>query len=127
MVLYPRSGLGRKIFVLGSIRFNRESIDNRFLHIVQTRLFLTKVNMTGFFSKSHIKEGNMQLYTLKDSRMHMLYQFQYETVILRINMKHCYRENISHSSPIFHNPCCFNLRKAVVSYFIMMTSDFGYG
>ena len=32
MVLYPRSGFGRKIFVLGSIRFNRESIDSRFLH-----------------------------------------------------------------------------------------------
>ena len=34
MVLYPRSGFGRKIFVLGSIRFNRESIDSRFLYIV---------------------------------------------------------------------------------------------
>ena len=31
MVLYPRSGFGGKIFVLGSIRFNRESIDSRFL------------------------------------------------------------------------------------------------
>ena len=33
MVLYPRSGFGGKIFVLGSILFNRESIDSRFLHI----------------------------------------------------------------------------------------------
>ena len=31
MVLYPHSGLGRTIFVLGLIRFNRESIDSRFL------------------------------------------------------------------------------------------------
>ena len=34
MVLYPRSGFGGKIFVLGSIRFNQESIDSRFLQIV---------------------------------------------------------------------------------------------
>ena len=32
MVLYPRSGFGGKIFGLGSIRFNRESIDSRFQH-----------------------------------------------------------------------------------------------
>ena len=32
LVLYPRSGLGGKIFVLGSIRFNRESIYSRFLN-----------------------------------------------------------------------------------------------
>ena len=32
-VLYPRSGLGRRIFVLGSIRFNRESTDSRLLHL----------------------------------------------------------------------------------------------
>ena len=31
MVLYPHSGFGGKIFVLGSIRLNRESIDSRFL------------------------------------------------------------------------------------------------
>ena len=31
MVPYPRSGFGRKMFVLGSIRFNRESIDSRFI------------------------------------------------------------------------------------------------
>ena len=47
-------------------------------------------------------------------------------MIFGIYVKNCYGENISRSSPIFHNPCCFNLRKAVVSYFIMMTSDFGY-
>ena len=29
-------------------------------HIVQTRLFLTKVDMTGLFKRSHMKEGNMQ-------------------------------------------------------------------
>ena len=34
MVLYPRSAFGVKIFVLGSIIFNRESMDSRFLHIV---------------------------------------------------------------------------------------------
>ena len=33
LVLYPRSGFGGKIFVLGSIRFNRKSIDSRFLQI----------------------------------------------------------------------------------------------
>ena len=33
LVLYPRSALGGEIiFVLGSIRFNWESIDSRFLH-----------------------------------------------------------------------------------------------
>ena len=37
LVLYPRSGFGGKIFVLGSIRFNRESIDSRFLHKQQRR------------------------------------------------------------------------------------------
>ena len=35
MVLYPRSVFGGKIFVLGSIRFNRESIDSRFLHFTK--------------------------------------------------------------------------------------------
>ena len=35
LVLYPRSALDRKIiFLLGSIRFNWESIDSRFLHII---------------------------------------------------------------------------------------------
>ena len=33
LVLYPRSAFGGKmIFVLGSIRFNLESTDSRFLH-----------------------------------------------------------------------------------------------
>ena len=31
--MYPRSVFGGEIFVLGSIRFNRGSIDSRFLHI----------------------------------------------------------------------------------------------
>ena len=35
MVLYPRSGFGGEIFVLGSIRFNRESIDSIFLHVTE--------------------------------------------------------------------------------------------
>ena len=35
--MYPRSGLGGKIFVLGSIQFNRESIDSRFLRNIFTR------------------------------------------------------------------------------------------
>ena len=34
MVLYPRSGFGGKTFVLGSIRFNWESIDSRFPHTI---------------------------------------------------------------------------------------------
>ena len=37
--------------------------------------FSEKVDMKGLFNKSHIKEGNMKLITLKDPRMHMLYQF----------------------------------------------------
>ena len=39
-------------------------------------IFPEKVDMTGLFNKSHIKEGNLQSIKLKDSRMHMLYQFQ---------------------------------------------------
>ena len=35
LVLYPRSGFGGKIFVLGSIRFNRESVDSRFLQYTE--------------------------------------------------------------------------------------------
>ena len=33
LVLYPHSGFGGKIFLLGSIRFNQESIDSKFLHL----------------------------------------------------------------------------------------------
>ena len=35
--------------------------------------FAEKVDMIGLFKKSHIKEGNMKLITLKYSRMHRLY------------------------------------------------------
>ena len=38
--------------------------------------FAEKVDMIGFFNKSHINYGDMQSITLKDSRIHMLYQFQ---------------------------------------------------
>ena len=38
--------------------------------------FSEKVDMTGFFSKSHINKGNLKLITLKYSRMHRSYQFQ---------------------------------------------------
>ena len=38
LVLYPRSGFGGETFVLGSIRFNQESIYSRFLHIVLIQL-----------------------------------------------------------------------------------------
>ena len=38
--------------------------------------FLKKVDMTGPFNKSHTKERNLQSITLKDSIMHMIYQFQ---------------------------------------------------
>ena len=48
--------------------------------------FSEKVDMTVLFKKSHIKEGNLHLITLKYSIIHMLYQFQYETIILRINL-----------------------------------------
>ena len=34
--------------------------------------------MTEFFSKSHIKEGNMQLFTSKDAKMQKLYQCLYK-------------------------------------------------
>ena len=37
--------------------------------------FLTKVDMTGLFNRSHKKEENLQWITLKDSRMHMLCKF----------------------------------------------------
>ena len=35
---------------------------------MQTWIFLTKVDMKEFFIKSHIKEGNLKLITLKDSK-----------------------------------------------------------
>ena len=38
--------------------------------------FSDKVDTTEIFNKSHIKEGNLQLITIKYFRMHMLYQFQ---------------------------------------------------
>ena len=41
--MYPRSGFGGKIFVLGSIRFNRESIDSRFLHKTPQRIYDPKI------------------------------------------------------------------------------------
>ena len=37
--------------------------------------FSEKVYIAGFFNRSHIKEGNLQLITLKYSRIHMLWQF----------------------------------------------------
>ena len=37
--------------------------------------FADKVDMTGPFNKSHIKEGNLQSTTSRDFRMHMLYRF----------------------------------------------------
>ena len=37
--------------------------------------FSEKVDMTGFFNKSHRKEGNLQLITLKYSKIHRLYHF----------------------------------------------------
>ena len=46
--------------------------------------FGEKVGMTGFFNKSHIKEGSLQLIILKDSKMHRLCLFQYETITQRI-------------------------------------------
>ena len=39
LVLYPRSGFGGKIFVLGLIRFNQESVDSRFLHCATSTLW----------------------------------------------------------------------------------------
>ena len=37
--------------------------------------FAEKLDITGIFNRSQIKEGNMQLITLKYFRMHMLFQF----------------------------------------------------
>ena len=37
--------------------------------------FSEEVDMTGLFNRSHIKKKNMQLITLKYSRMHMLCKF----------------------------------------------------
>ena len=48
-------------------------------------IFSEKVDMTGLFNRSHIKEGNLQLITLKYSRMHMLYQFLWEIPTQDIN------------------------------------------
>ena len=41
--------------------------------------FSEKEDMTGIFSKSHIKEGNQQSIKLEYFRMHMFYQFPTET------------------------------------------------
>ena len=43
-------------------------------HIVKTLLFLTKLDMTGLFKRLRKKKGNLQLITLKYSRMHTLCQ-----------------------------------------------------
>ena len=55
MVLYPCSGFGGKIFVLWSIRFNRESIDSRFLHIKTDEMqkmlnIFSRALVCGFFN-----------------------------------------------------------------------------
>ena len=42
--------------------------------------------MKGLFNKSHIKDRNMQSTTSRYFIMHMLYQFQQETAILKINL-----------------------------------------
>ena len=47
--------------------------------------FAEKLDMTLFYSKLHIKEGNQQLITSRDSKIHRLYQFQWETVLIRIS------------------------------------------
>ena len=38
--------------------------------------FAEKVDMTGLFNKSHIKEGDMKSTTSRSFKMHMIYQFQ---------------------------------------------------
>ena len=38
--------------------------------------FAERVDMTGLLNKSHIKDENLQLITLKEYRVHMLYPFQ---------------------------------------------------
>ena len=40
-----------------------------------TRPFITKVDITVFFSKLDIKEGNLPCITLKDSKINRFYQF----------------------------------------------------
>ena len=47
--------------------------------------FGEKSDMIGFLRKLHIKEGNKQGFTSRYSKIHRLYQFQWETVIMRIN------------------------------------------
>ena len=45
-------------------------------HIVQTFPLLIKLDMTGTFNKSHIKEGNLQSTTSRAFKIQMLYNFQ---------------------------------------------------
>ena len=47
--------------------------------------FYEKLDIIGFSRKLHIKEGNKQCSTSRNTKMHRLHQFQWETVILSIN------------------------------------------
>ena len=49
--MYPRYGLGGEIFVLGSIIFNRESMDSRFLHAIPFPLYIL------FFNNSMLRSN----------------------------------------------------------------------
>ena len=69
MVLYPRSGFGRKIFVLGSIRFNRESIDSKFLH-----------NVSGCWSNA--ADGNRRLVFVDSTRVSLVRFVRHDVVVL---------------------------------------------
>ena len=40
--------------------------------------------MIGFFKKSYIKEGDQKRTISRDLKIHSIYQFQWETAILRI-------------------------------------------
>ena len=47
--------------------------------------FTEKVDTIGFFNRSHVKESNQQQIISIYSKMHRLYQFKWETVLLRIS------------------------------------------
>ena len=79
MVLYPRSGFGEEMFVLWLIRFNQESIDIRFLHIVpnpifnpmRTRFIKTKINL--IFCLNEPKSTNMREHNSFNSNCNYLF------------------------------------------------------
>ena len=92
LVLYPRSGFGGKIFVLGSIRFNRESVDSRFLHFTTLKWHLT------FFAIVYnikVTYGNLEFY----------YHEDFHEVLLSWRFLRGYVRHYSRAAIIAHIPC----------------------